>query len=65
MIEEYEITEEDKKIMRNATTEKCPDCGCEKVDKLEPLCPPYDEVLCECTNKQCHFRWTVLTDATK
>jgi hypothetical protein len=62
MIEEYEITKEDKEIMRNATTKKCPDCGCEKVDKLRPISPPYDEVLCECTNKRCHFRWTVLTD---
>jgi hypothetical protein len=64
--QECEITEEDKKIMRNATTEKCPDCGCEKVDKLVPISPPYDEILCECTDKkECHFTWTVLTDATK
>jgi hypothetical protein len=64
--QEYEITEEHKKIIRNATTEKCPDCGCEKVDKLVHISPPYDEILRECTDKkECHFTWTLLTDATR
>jgi hypothetical protein len=42
-------------LLRNATAKKCPDCECEKVDKAVDADPPYEDLLCTCTD--CGFEW--------
>jgi hypothetical protein len=59
--EEHEFWE----MLKNATIERCPDCGCENVETLEPLSQPDDDFLCECKNKKCQFTWAVSPDPTK
>ncbi len=54
-----------KEMLKNATTERCPDCGCENVERREPLSTPDGDTLCECTNKKCQFTWAVRPDPTK
>ena len=54
---EYETAEEFREKLKNATIEKCPDCGCRKVDRGVDV---QFEVFCQC--RKCKFSWAVLHD---